>query len=107
MRPFELFAAKDSTHAVALLAEHSLTAKVKVLAGGTDLMADLKFSAHSPNVLVDISRAQDLKNILLSEDGLRIGALVTHSEIMRSAVIRDLLPALCDAAHTIGAVQTR
>jgi len=107
MRPFELFAAKDSSHAVALLAEHSVNAKVKVVAGGTDLMADLKFSAHSPNILVDISRAHDLKHITLSGDGLRIGALVTHTEIMRSPIIRDLLPALCDAAHTIGAVQTR
>ena len=107
MRPFELFAAKDSSHAVALLAQHSVSSKVRVVAGGTDLMADLKFSPHSPDVLVDISRAQDLKNIVLSEDGLRIGALVTHSEIMRSPVIREIFPALVDAAHTIGAVQTR
>jgi CO/xanthine dehydrogenase FAD-binding subunit len=40
MRAFELFSAKDSTHAVALLAEHAPS--VKVLAGGTDLMADYK-----------------------------------------------------------------
>ena len=40
-------------------------------------------------------------------EGLSIGALVTHTEIMRSPLIRDLFPALVDAAHTIGAVQTR
>ena len=94
MRAFELFSAKDSSHAVALLAQHSVSAKVKVVAGGTDLMADLKFSAHSPNMLVDISRAHDLKHITLTGDGLRIGALVTHTEIMRSPVIRELFPAL-------------
>jgi carbon-monoxide dehydrogenase medium subunit len=77
------------------------------VAGGTDLLADLKFSPHSPNVIVDISRAKDLKNITLTEDGLSIGALVTHSEIMRSPIIREMFPALVDAAHTIGAVQTR
>jgi CO/xanthine dehydrogenase FAD-binding subunit len=107
MRAFEVVAAKDSKHAVALLAEFSPSNKVRVIAGGTDLMADLKFSPHSPDVIVDISRAGDLKNITLTKEGLRIGALVTHSQIMRSPIIRDMFPALVDAAHTIGAVQTR
>src|SRR5665213_482712 len=107
MRAFELFSAKDSRDAVALLAKHSISSKVKVIAGGTDLLADLKFSSHSPNVVVDISRAQELKSILVTDEGLRIGALVTHSQIMRSPVIQEMFPALVDAAHTIGAVQTR
>src|SRR5579872_533258 len=107
MKAFEFFAAKDSSHAVALLAEHAANAKVKIIAGGTDLLADLKFAVHGPDVVVDISRADDLKNITVTEQGLSIGALVTHTQIMRSALIRQLFPALVDAAHTIGAVQTR
>jgi CO/xanthine dehydrogenase FAD-binding subunit len=107
MRAFDFYAAKDSSEAVALLAQHGPA--VKVLAGGTDLLADLKFAAasHAPRVVVDISRADDLRGIETTEQGLRIGALVTHTEIMWSPVIRDLFPALVDAAHTIGAVQTR
>ena len=107
MRAFEFFAAKDASDAVALLAKHG--PKVKVLAGGTDLLADLKFSAasHAPQVVVDISRADDMRGIQMTDQGLRIGALVTHTEIMRSPVIREELPALVDAAHTIGAIQTR
>ena len=107
MRAFELVTAKDSRHAVALLAELSASAKVRVIAGGTDLMADLHFSSHVPDVIVDISRAEDLKNIAMTGEGLSIGALVTHTQIMRSPLIRDMFPALVDAAHTIGAVQTR
>ncbi|HEX3371796.1 MAG TPA: xanthine dehydrogenase family protein subunit M [Candidatus Acidoferrales bacterium] len=107
MRAFELFSAKDSRDAVALLAKHSISSKVRVIAGGTDLLADLKFSSHSPNVVVDISRAQELKSIVVTDNGLRIGALVTHSQIMRSTVVQEMFPALVDAAHTIGAVQTR
>lgn len=107
MRAFELVTAKDSRHAVALLAEHAASGKVRVIAGGTDLMADLKFSPHGPDVMVDISRAEDLKEIAITDEGLSIGALVTHTQIMRSPVIREMFPALVDAAHTIGAVQTR
>jgi carbon-monoxide dehydrogenase medium subunit len=107
MRAFEFFAAKDASDAVALLAKHG--PKVKVIAGGTDLLADLKFSSasHAPQVVVDISRADDMRGIQMTDQGLRIGALVTHTEIMRSPIIREELPALVDAAHTIGAIQTR
>jgi len=105
MRAFELVTARDSRHAVALLAEHGPSAKV--LAGGTDLLVDLKSAPHVPRVVIDISRAKDLKQIAITEQGLSIGALVTHTEIMRSPLIRDLIPVLVDAAHSIGAVQTR
>jgi CO/xanthine dehydrogenase FAD-binding subunit len=107
MRAFEFFAAKDASDAVALLARYG--PRVKVLAGGTDLLADLKFAAasHAPQAVVDISRADDLRGIQMTDQGLRIGSLVTHTEIMRSPIIREQLPALVDAAHTIGAIQTR
>jgi CO/xanthine dehydrogenase FAD-binding subunit len=105
MKAFEFVAARDAGHAVALLAEHGPS--VKVLAGGTDLLADLKFSSHVPKVVVDISRLDDLRILEITDEGLSIGALVTHTEIMRSPVIREMFPALVDAAHTIGAVQTR
>jgi carbon-monoxide dehydrogenase medium subunit len=107
MRAFEFYSATTASDAVALLAQHG--PKVKVLAGGTDLLADLKFAAasHHPEVVVDISRADELRGIGMTDQGLRIGALATHTEIMRSPIIRAQLPALVDAAHTIGAVQTR
>lgn len=105
MKAFEFVAARNAQHAVALLAEHGPSARL--IAGGTDLLADLKSAPETPRVMVDISRAPDFRDIKLREDGLAIGALATHTEIMRSPVIRELFPALVDAAHTIGAVQTR
>ncbi len=105
MKPFDYVAAKDSEHAVMLLAQHGPGAKI--LAGGTDLLVDLKHISQAPSVVVDISRAADLRGIVVTDDGMRIGALATHGEIMRSAVIRDLCPVLIEAAHSIGAVQTR
>ncbi len=105
MKAFEFVAARDSQHAVQLLAEHAPAGRV--IAGGTDLLADLKFSSHVPGVVVDISRARDLRTLAITDEGLVLGTLVTHTEIMRSPLIREMFPALVDAAHTIGAVQTR
>lgn len=105
MRAFDLVTARDSRHAVALLAEHGASARI--LAGGTDLLVEIKSASHGPQVIIDISRAEDLKVIAITDAGLSIGALVTHTEIMRSPLICGMFPALADAAHTIGAVQTR
>jgi carbon-monoxide dehydrogenase medium subunit len=105
MRPFRHVIVEHSGQAVALLAEHGTDAKI--LAGGTDLLVELKSAPHAPEVLVDISRAADLKGIAVTDQGLRIGALATHTEIMRSPVIRANFPAMVEAAHSIGAVQTR
>ncbi len=105
MRPFQVYVAKDSEHAVSLLCEHA--PRAVILAGGTDLLVDLKHGSKPWDVIVDISRAEDLNAITLTGEGLAIGARVTHTDIMRSPVIRESAPALIDAAHSIGAVQTR
>jgi CO/xanthine dehydrogenase FAD-binding subunit len=105
MKAFDYVAARDLKHAVALLAEHGASAKI--LAGGTDLLVELGAAARVPKVVVDVSRVKELKGISVTERGLRIGAAATHSDIMRSPDVRTLFPALVEAAHTIGAVQTR
>ena len=105
MKAFGYVSAKDVGHAVALLGEHG--AKAKILAGGTDLLVELKHVVHNPEIIVDVSRLRELKDIAIVVDGLHIGALATHSDIMNSPIIRRMFPALVEAAHSIGAVQTR
>ena len=82
-------------------------AGTRLLAGGTDLLVELKSAARAPAVVVDISRASDLRRIAMTEKGLVIGAAVTHGEILDSPLVRKWAPALADACHSIGAVQTR
>lgn len=105
MKAFGYASANDVGHAVALLGEHG--AKAKILAGGTDLLVELKHASHDPEIIVDVSRLRELKTITIADNGLHIGALATHSDIMNSPVIRGMFPALVEAAHSIGAVQTR
>ena len=105
MKPFECITATDVQHAVELLARNGTDARP--LAGGTDLLVDLKTANRAPRLLVDLSRAPELKRLEVTHEALVIGAMVTHAEIARSQPVRELCPALAEAAHSIGAVQTR
>src|SRR3989304_6303137 len=101
MKAFEFFAARDSRHALALLAEHG--ASSQLLAGGTDLLVELKSASHAPNFLFVISRADALNGKLLTGQRPRLGALATHVELMHSPIVQEIAPVPVDAAHTIGA----
>lgn len=105
MKAFDYIKAENAAHAVALLARHRSAARI--LAGGTDLLVELKSAAHVPEAVIDISRATELQGIAVTDEGLRLGALVTHSEIVNSPLIHEVFPGLAEAARSIGAVQTR
>jgi len=105
LKPFDFIQPATIDAAVLVLAEHS--PNVRILNGGTDYLVELKHAAQSPGVVVDISRLKDLKGIGTIDEGLRIGAGVTHTEIMADPLIKEHVPAMIDAAHTVGAVQTR
>ena len=77
MRAFDFVSADSADQAVSLFSEYG--PNVIVLAGGTDILVDLKHVKHPPDVVVDITRAEDLKGIEVNDEGLRIGALVTHT----------------------------
>ncbi len=76
--------------------------KAKVIAGGTDLLVDMKRKATSPEQIVSIARINELRQIDLSSDTLRIGSCVTVSEIEASNVIGKRWAALCSGARALG-----
>jgi len=80
---------------------------VRPLAGGTDLVADMKHNTIDQSIVMDLAGISDLRGIERTDSGLRIGAAVTHTEIQRSPLITEFAPAMIAAALTIGAVQTR
>lgn len=76
------------------------------IAGGTDLMVQITGElAPPPERVVDIWRIEELRGIALESGTLTLGAVTTFSEIRRSALCREHVPALVDAAATIGAAQ--
>ena len=76
------------------------------IAGGTDLMVRITGEiGEPPGQLLDVSRLRELEGIGLEMGGLVIGARATYTDIRRSALCREHLPALVEAAATIGAAQ--
>jgi carbon-monoxide dehydrogenase medium subunit len=105
VKPFEYVAPSTAKEAVAILAKNG--ADARALAGGTDYLVDLKHSSNTPKIVVDVSGISEFGGIGMTKQGLRIGATVTHTEIMDSGLVKKHAPAMQEAALTIGAVQTR
>ena len=76
------------------------------LAGGTDVMVRITGEIGEPPVrLLDLWRLDELRGITSGGEAITLGALTTYTDIRRSAACREHLPALVEAAATIGAAQ--
>jgi carbon-monoxide dehydrogenase medium subunit len=75
----------------------------RALAGGQTLVNVMKARAAAPSVVVDLNDLRELREISRDGDGLRIGAMVTYSQLMRE----ETLPILAEVAAMIADVQVR
>jgi len=89
--------------AVALLAKHGAAARV--LAGGTDLLAQLKSGARHPAVIVDLKRIDELMQVRETGGALVIGAAAPAAELREHATLRRWFPGIAEAAALIGSEQ--
>ena len=81
--------------------------ETKILAGGTDIMVDMRSGALKTRFLLDVSRLNDLKKIEMIDGQLSIGAAVTISELLESDTIAEMAPALRKAAEKFASRQIR
>ncbi len=77
----------------------------QVLAGGTDLIIELRKEKRKPQYIVDISNIKELKSIELGEEKIRLGAMVTFADIINNEYIKNSIPSLWEAAYNMGACQ--
>jgi carbon-monoxide dehydrogenase medium subunit len=92
--------------ALALLNEHRGTARI--VAGGTDLILELERGQRRAEVVVDITRIPGLDRIYLDPpEWLHIGPLVTHNQVVRSALCRRVAFPLARACWEVGSPQIR
>jgi xanthine dehydrogenase YagS FAD-binding subunit len=105
MKAFELYDATTVEEAVGLLEKYGPTSKV--LAGGSDLVTGvMKDWVHGPGmpypeVLIDITTIPDMYGISVGDDGLKIGAATTLSDIVESEEIQQTWPVLSNAAFSV------
>lgn len=99
------FRPRRLSEALAFLAENG--PGTEVVAGGTDVMVDLRAGVLTPEFLLDVSRLEPLRGIALTDDGLAVGAAVTLAEIQRSALLETHAPALQKSAVNFASRQIR
>ncbi len=95
---------RSLAEAVSLLQTHGSSARV--LAGGTDLLVQMKLGKVQTQHLVYISKIPELR-FLTESEGLRLGPLVFHRDLEKSAVVREKFTALLEAARSVTSVQIR
>jgi carbon-monoxide dehydrogenase medium subunit len=79
----------------------------RVLAGGTDLLVDLKQGLIDVKDVVSLQDIEELKGITKEKNRIKIGALTTPQEIQSSPLIRQYFPALTEAAQSMASIQIR
>ncbi len=89
--------------AVALLAKE--TGEARVLAGGTDLLVQMRTDIIDPVLVVDIKGIAELRQIKEEGGGYRIGAAVTGAELKEHPKLKSVWPGIVEAANLIGSTQ--
>ncbi len=103
MRDFEYEAPASVAEAVRLLSQHNGSARP--LAGGTDLIDQIRTGRHQPRVVIDVKKIPELSVLEVSTTGLRLGAAVPCYRIYGDATVDKAYAALADSARIIGGIQ--
>ena len=81
--------------------------RARVIAGGTDLVLQLRRGERQAGCLVDVSRIEALRGISETDGVITIGAATTHAEVAASPLIRERAAVLAQAAAEVGSAQVR
>lgn len=102
---FNYFRPKSLMEALQFLGERGSTASV--IAGGTDLMIDIRKGELKSAHVVDVSRLEEMRSISIVEESLVVGAAATYTEIINNPLVREKAHVLALAARQVGSLQIR
>lgn len=103
MHSFEYEAAPTLSAAVQLLSQYRSAARL--LAGGTDLIDQMRLGRHTPDFVIDLKRIPELNVLEINSEGVRLGAAVPCYRIASHGEIVARYSALADSCRIIGGVQ--
>lgn len=98
---------KPASAAEAQQVLESTAESVAVIAGGQEIMVDVRNGRMNPQVLVDISEIDELNTLERRDGVVTIGACVTYSDIEANSVIRSEFPFLVETIRRIAGPQVR
>jgi len=81
--------------------------KARVLAGGTDVLVQLRLGLVTPDVLIDIKNIAGMHDIVAEDGGFRIGAAVSGAEMGEHAALVALWPGVVEAMELVGSTQVQ
>lgn len=99
----DVFTPKNLEEALEILDKQS--DRIRVLAGGTDLILQLRRAKQSRENLLNIYSLDELRYIKFENGLVKIGALTDFMRITQSPIIQKYAPILAEAAQTIGSIQ--
>ncbi len=99
----EVFTPRSLDEALRLKAERP---DARPIAGGTDLLVELNFDRARPDAILNLNELSELRGWTQESGAVRLGAGLTYAEAMQ-APLAELLPALAEAARTVGSPQIR
>jgi carbon-monoxide dehydrogenase medium subunit len=102
---FDYHVPRSVGEAVTLLAQ--LGDDAKLLAGGHSLLPMMKLRFAEPAALIDLNRIDELRGVREEGGRVRIGAMTTENQLIASALLRDKVPLLAEAARQIADPQVR
>jgi xanthine dehydrogenase YagS FAD-binding subunit len=102
MKSFQYVTPQSTSSAIQLAQD-----KGRFIAGGIDVLGELKEYISQPKILVNIKQLPETKDISSTSSGWTIGANVTISDLVNNADFLNRLPGLHQAARHIGSLQIR
>jgi carbon-monoxide dehydrogenase medium subunit len=106
MGAFAYVAPQSVADVLAVLSEHASGGdRVQVLAGGTDLMVQLRSSDDSPRTIVDIKQLAETNRLDIGADEIYIGSAIPSAVLNENEELKALLPGLLEGADLIGSTQ--
>ena len=103
MHQMNFAAPKTIAGAVKLLVQNK--GKSKVIAGGTDLLVQLRMGKINPKIIIDIKKIKETNQITIEKNGVRIGAAVSGAVVGESDYIKANWPGVVEALELVGSTQ--
>ena len=108
MTAFAYAAPTSVSEVLTLLDDHSRSGEpTQILAGGTDVMVQMRSVNREPRTIIDIKRLEETNRLEVGAEHIYIGSAVPSAQMQEHAELKALYPGLLEAADLIGSTQVQ